>query len=245
MFTKCLSVEWMKIRRLKIWLLLLLAPAIGVTLALSNYFANYESFMEPGDNGWLEAWTQVQIFYGPLILPILTGVYAALICRSEHIGGGWKQLLALPIHRSHIYISKLLIVFILLALTQAVMMGMYLVLGSIWGVPNVIPWDLLLGFMVRGWLASLPLAALQMIASVKWRSFGIPLAINIGLSIPGFILSYSKYGQYYPWSLPNLAMSPVDESPIRSYPLFYSIIFGVFIISTIYGIRNFQTSEFH
>lgn len=44
--------------------------------------------MQPGDNAWIEAWTQVALFMGPFVLPILVGIYAAFVCRGEHVGGG-------------------------------------------------------------------------------------------------------------------------------------------------------------
>jgi hypothetical protein len=202
-------------------------------------------FMGPGDNGWIEAWTQLQIFYGPLILPILTGIYSALICRSEHIGGGWKQLLALPIKRSQVYLSKLTLVFVLLAFTQLLMVVLYIPAGLITGIPGELPWLDLLKFAMLGCIASLPLATIQMIVSTHWRSFGVPLAINIGFAIPAFILSYTKYGQYYPWALPNLAMSPADEAPIQSYPVFYGIVISVFIIALFIGLRVFTKKDMH
>lgn len=246
MFQKLFLVEWMKMKRLKIWLIGLLASLIAVSLALSNFFGNIDVFMKsPEKNGWIEAWTQIQIFYGSLILPILTGVYTAFICRSEHISGGWKQLLALPVKRSNVYISKMILVFMLLALTQCITLGLFLGIGSVSGVPSEIPWLTLFEFIARGWFATFPLVAIQMMMSIRWSSFGVPLAVNIALSIPVLPLSYSKYGQYYPWALPNLSMSPIDESPITSPSVFYMIVIVLFIVMVLMGCRHFVKRDIH
>jgi hypothetical protein len=246
MFFKLFKAEWLKLKRTRSWIIIFLGPLLGVVFALINFFNNMDIFMtDPDDNGWVEAWTQLQIFYGSLILPILTGVYSALICRFEQIGGGWKQLISLPIPRTPIYLSKLVLAYLLLAITQLVTLALFLILGWITGVPSDIPWSTLFGFISKGWIATLPLATLQMAISVHWRSFGIPLAVNIVFSIPVLLVSYSKFGQYYPWALPNMAMSPVDESPITSFALFYTIIFSLLILTTLIGLYQFLRREFH
>ncbi|MBY7141930.1 ABC transporter permease [Virgibacillus sp. NKC19-3] len=244
MLKDLLLVELMKTRRSKLWLLVLIGPVLGVIFALGNFYFNYDVFMDEGGNGWLEAWTQVQIFYSPLIFPILTGVYAALVCRTEHVGNGWKQLLSFPIKRSHIYISKLIIVCLLLALTQVLLFLFFVAAGMITDISNDIPWMALLGFITKGWLASLPLAAIQILASIYWSSFGAPLALNIGLSLPALLIANSSFGQFYPWAQPMLAMSPADESPIPSYMVFYMLVLGLFLVITLIGIATFKKRDF-
>jgi len=244
MFLNILSIELMKTRRSKLWFLVIFGPIVGVTLALNNFFINYDSFMsDPGDNGWLEAWTQVEIFYSPLIFPILAGVFAALVCRYEHVGGGWKQLLSLAVPRHQVYFAKLLLIALLLACTQLSLLICYIGLGSILGVPNQIPWKTLWGFSIKGWLASLPLASIQLAISTYWRGFGMPLAINIALSLPSILVANTSAGQFYPWAQPMLAMSPADESPIQSMMMFYTLIILVFLLANFVGILSFRKQD--
>lgn len=195
--------------------------------------------MQPGDNEWIEVWTQVALFMGPFVLPIMVGIYAALVCRSEHIGGGWKQLLALPIKHSEIFLGKFLTVVKMVVITMLILLIFFIGFGYIKGVEGSLPLFTILGFVIRGILACLPLILLQQIISIRAKTFGIPLAVCIVFTLPAIIVASTPLGQIYPWTQPMLAMSPEDESPIQSYFLFYTLVIGTFMVLLIYGLRSF------
>jgi hypothetical protein len=237
-------MELLKVRKSMIWLLMLVGPIIGVFFSYQNFFNNYDTFMnDPGDNEWMEAWTQVLIFYAPLIFPVMAGVYAAFVCRFEHISGGWKQLFALPIKRSTLFLAKLCVIFLLLAFSQMVVFLFFLLSGWITGLQHSLPFSQLLTFTFQGWIAVIPLATIQMVFSTWWTNFGSSLAIGIGCSLPALLIGNSTYGQYYPWAQPLLAMSPSDESPLQSLPLFYTLISVMFILALLVGLRKFSKME--
>ncbi|WP_338749308.1 ABC transporter permease [Bacillus sp. FJAT-52991] len=234
-----LYVERLKLKRSNLWLIHLIGPLLGVFLAYTNFFKNYDLFMQPGDNAWIEAWTQVALFMGPFVLPILIGIYAALVCRTEHVGGGWKQLLALPIKHSEIFLSKFLTVVRMVIITMSILIIFFIGFGYIKGVEGTPPIFSILGFMIRGILACLPLILLQLIISLRAKTFGVPLAVSIVFTLPAIIIASTPIGQIYPWTQPMLAMSPEDESPIQSYFLFYTLLIGTFIVLLFYGLRSF------
>ncbi|WP_208591214.1 ABC transporter permease [Gracilibacillus suaedae] len=238
-----LYVEQLKLKRSKLWLLYLIGPLLGVFLAYINFFKNYDLFMQPGDNAWIEAWTQVALFMGPFVLPILVGIYTALVCRSEHVGGGWKQLLALPIKHSEIFLGKFLTVVKMVVITMIILLILFIGFGFIKGVEGSLPIFTIFEFMIRGILACLPLILLQLIISIRAKTFGIPLAVSIVFTLPAIIVASTPLGQIYPWTQPMLAMSPEDESPIQSYLLFYTLLIGTFIVLLIYGLRNFTKRD--
>lgn len=234
-----LYVERLKLKRSNLWLLYFIGPLLGVFLAYINFFKNYDLFMQPGDNEWIEAWTQVALFMGPFVLPIMVGIYAALVCRSEHIGGGWKQLLALPITHSEIFLGKFLTVVKMVIVTMLILFIFFLGFGYVKGLEGSPPIFTIVGFVIRGILACLPLILLQLIISIRAKTFGIPLAVSIVFTLPAIIVASTPLGQIYPWTQPMLAMSPEDESPIQSYFLFYTLVIGTFIVLLIYGLRSF------
>ncbi|AYV72284.1 ABC transporter permease [Bacillus sp. PK3-056] len=238
-----LYVERLKLKRSKLWLLYFIGPLLGVFLAYINFFKNYDLFMQPGDNEWIEVWTQVALFMGPFVLPIMVGIYAALVCRSEHIGGGWKQLLALPIKHSEIFLGKFLTVVKMVVITMLILLIFFIGFGYLKGVEGSLPLFTILGFMIRGILACLPLILLQLIISIRAKTFGIPLAVSIIFTLPAIIVASTPLGQIYPWTQPMLAMSPEDESPIQSYLLFYTLVIGTFLVFLIYGLLNFIKKE--
>ena len=69
----------------------------------------------------------------------------------------------------------------LLAVVQLLFMGAVLGAGLIHKVDAPIPWEMLLRCLLGGWVACLPLAALQLGVSTAWSSFAAPLALNVVL----------------------------------------------------------------
>ncbi|MEK4423635.1 ABC transporter permease [Solibacillus sp. FSL K6-1523] len=238
-----LYVERLKLKRSRLWLLYLMGPLLGVFLAYINFYKNYNLFMQPGDNEWIEVWTQVALFMGPFVLPILVGIYAALVCREEHVGGGWKQLLALPLKHSEIFLGKFLTVVRMVIITMLVLITLFIGVGFIKGVEGNLPIFAIFGFMIRGILACLPLILLQLIISIRAKTFGIPLAGSVIFTLPAIIIASTPLGQIYPWTQPMLAMSPEDESPIQSYFLFYALLIGTFLFLLLYGLRSFAKRD--
>lgn len=199
--------EWMKIRRSFVWLLLLVSPLVAALLGL------LESDRE-GEFPWLIALSMMAALHAMLFLPLLTGVYAALVCRYEHIGGGWKQLLALPVTRTQVYFVKFALIMGMVALTQLLFLGVLLLVGAALGFSEPPPWQTLLASVAGGWIATLPLAALQLAVSTAWPSFAAPLAVNVVMTLPNVLIVYSEdYGPYYPWAQPLLAMLPRGMGP--------------------------------
>lgn len=92
MLKNLLAAERLKLKRSNMWVLYVSAPFISVLLAYTNFRNNYKQFVQPGDNEWVEAWTQVAVFMGSFVLPILVGIYAAFVCRGEHAGGGMEAI---------------------------------------------------------------------------------------------------------------------------------------------------------
>ncbi|AFJ64186.1 MrsE [Bacillus velezensis] len=238
-----LFVERLKLKRSKLWIIYLLGPLLGVSLAYTNFIKNYNLFMNPGDNPWVEAWTQVALFMGPFVLPIVVGIFAALVCRGEHVGGGWKQLLALPVKHSDIFLGKFLTVVRMIFISMSILILLFIGFGYMLGISGSLPLLTILGYGIRGILACLPLILLQLIVSIRSKTFGIPLAVSIVFTLPAIIIASTPLGQVYPWTQPMLAMSPEDESPIQSNFLFYSIMVITCLGLLVYGIRSFTKRD--
>lgn len=244
MFRDYLMFEWFKLKRQKIWILLMVVPFISVILGLASFLGNYDVLMdEKGDNGWLESWTQITLFYGMLFLPISSGIYAAMVCRTDHLNGGWKLQFSLPISKGIIYLSKLTIILLLILLMQLFLVLFYLIGGTIIHIDNPIPVTFILSAILLSWLGTFSLSSIQLWLSFKIKSFGIPLGINIFLSFLVFAAYTSKWGMLYPWAQPSFAISTPDESPIQSYPLFISIVFITFLIFVLITSFRFKRAD--
>ncbi|WP_217596102.1 ABC transporter permease [Cohnella sp. GbtcB17] len=224
--------EWLKTRRLAKWLLLGAAPGSAILTVLFGLSLDIGA---TADFPWKEALALGAVLYGSLLLPLLTGVYAAIVCRYEHFGGGWKQLLALPVSRTQVYMVKLAYVAGLIAFTQVLFLALLLLLGAMKGGTGSIPWATMLSAACGGWIASLPLAALQLAVSSAWTSFAAPLAVNVAFTLPNMLVANSEtYAPYYPWLQPMLAMTPGNAYQFGAFGLsplsLYAVVFGSFVL---------------
>jgi len=234
--TNVLRAEVLKLRKSPIWLLALVSPALT---SAASYFES-DGSADP----WVDVLGAAALLHGLLFLPLLSGVFAAFVCRFEHVGGGWKQLLALPVSRGAVYVSKFAVVMGLLLLTQLLLLAGLFGVGAIRGWPTPIPWDAVAQSLLGGWFACLPIAALQLGASALWSSFAAPLALNVVCTIPSILIANSEtYGPWYPWAQPALATLPwaadsfgAFEAPYESLMI---VVAGSFLLFFAAGFAYF------
>lgn len=234
------QAEWFKLRKSNILIILLVSPLLATMAGLgSSTFS--------GENQWLFPLMNMILIHGTLFLPLLTGVLAAFICRYEHQNGGWKQLFALPVTRGQVFVVKYSLIAMLMGVVQILLLcGLYLV-GTIKGISDPFPMIILWKSILGGWLACLPLIALQLWVSLAWSSFAAPLALNVILTLPNILVANSStFGPLYPWAQPLLAMMPFN-SPDPSDNAFYVpietliyVVGGSFLIFVLGGFIYFQ-----
>ncbi|GKS11602.1 RumG protein [Paenibacillus chitinolyticus] len=242
-FFNILGAEWLKLRKTNIWLLVFISPLLAFATGLALPVPANEPLI-----AWTLLLSTMALIHAMLFLPLLTGVFAAFVCRYEHTGGGWKQVLALPVSRSHLFMAKFLLVTGLLAVTQLLFLGGLIGAGCIKGLGASIPWSQLLWPVFGGWLATLPLAALQLWVSVAWVSFAAPLALNVIFTLPNILVANSEtYGPFYPWAQPFLAMLPASDTSLGglhvSFETLIYVILGGFVVFFLSGLSYFQRKE--
>jgi|SRR5699024_8502211 len=108
-----MQAEWDKLNRTNIYSLIMVGPLLSLLIGIMN-----PMFKEIDEtNPWYILFLFMNLPYALLFLPLITGVIAGIICRYEHQAGGWKQLVALPVKRWYIYVTKFLtIVLVVLAI---------------------------------------------------------------------------------------------------------------------------------
>lgn len=241
--TRLFRSEFLKLRKSAIWLLIFVSPLLSLLLGLG-----VSEMPELGQYQWNQTLAMMTVSHAILFLPLLTGIFSSFVCRYEHVGGGWKQLLSLPVSRKNVYIVKFLIVSLLIALTQLLfVMGLFFI-GWLKGFPAEIPWDVIMTSVVGGWLACFPLLALQMFVSVAWSSFAAPLAVNVIFTIPNMLIVNSeKFGPYYPWAQPFLLMMPNSGENFGALNVpaetLLLVVFGSFMLFIVIGLGYFTRRE--
>ncbi|MEJ3721373.1 ABC transporter permease [Paenibacillus polymyxa] len=237
-YVRLLSVERLKMAKSPVWLLALVSPAIAVLVGL---LAN------PGGN-WLLLLAAMLTIHAMLFLPMLTAVFGSLVCRFEHGGGGWKQLMSLPLSRTGLYAAKLTIIMAMVGLTQLLFGGALLGVGAVQGMNGPIPWAVIAQSLLAGWVACLPLAALQLLVSFLWSSFVAPLALNFVFTVPNMLIANSQtYAPYYPWVQPLLAMMPSGGDDFGAFMVptdtLLMVVLGSFVLFALAGLTIFRYKE--
>lgn len=226
--------EMMKVRWWLVWVLIIAGPILSILqgsfmVSLSENDVN----LLLDDIKWINLFGHtVNQGYGSLFLPVIIGVVASLLCWYEHTKGGWKQLLTLPISRWQIFLAKYSLIMLIAALMQLVILVGVVTTGMVKGYTGTIPWEQLLIALGWGWLALLPLAALQLWISFVWKSFAAPLIINFAFAIPTVFVAQSEtLGPWYPWAQPWLAMIVGEKTWFSHSPeSLYIIVLGCFVL---------------
>lgn len=214
MIFRMLQCEWKKLRTSSIWVPILAAPLLAVLVGA--LMSRMDLGARAGGVSWPIVYGGIVRIYAIVFLPMLAGILASLVCRTEHLTGGWKQLLALPVRRTTVYVAKFLYVLLFLALVQVLVLIGVLVDGL--GFSHIqapIPWAMLSRGFIGGWIATIPLAALQLWVSTWWNSFSAPFALNIIFTIPAMVVATSSYAPTYPWAQPMLAMLPSHQGMLN------------------------------
>ncbi|MBU5670605.1 ABC transporter permease [Paenibacillus brevis] len=238
---RVLSAERLKMSKSWIWLILLASPVLSLPIGVLTQIPE-------GGDPWTYILGSMVVLHALLFLPILSGLLPAFLCRYEHTGGGWKQLLVLPVSRTAVYLGKLVTSALLLAFCQIMFLGAVLLAGWIQHVTVPVSWGLLATNLLGGWVACLPLAALQLGVSLSWASFAAPLAVNVSLTIPNMlIINSAKIGPFYPWAQPVLAMMPYQQRDFGAFNLpiesLMITVVGSFVIFFAAGLIYFRRKE--
>ncbi|QKY70733.1 ABC transporter permease [Lentibacillus sp. CBA3610] len=203
MFWKALHSEWFKFRKSGMLPILLVSPLVGLMIGLMTNLSQIEA----GVNSWYLLLQFMILPYALLFLPLMTGVLAGIICRYEHQAGGWKQFLSLPVTRGNVFVAKYVLLMAAVLVMQLLFLAAVFFAGQMKGISDPFPIMIIWKSIFGGWVATMPLVALQLTLSILWKSFAAPFAVNVIFTLPSILAVNSEtYGPYYPWGQPFLMM---------------------------------------
>lgn len=235
--------EWLKFRRTNMLPIIFAGPFIAIANGL---LMDYEGMGATGSgfNIWYLAVIMMNLTYGLLLLPLITGVLAGSVTRYEHQAGGWKQLLALPVTRGNVFIVKFIFIVLLVFFIQLLYLGAIYLVGTMKGFSDPFPIDIIWKSIIGGWIATFPIVALQLWLSIAFKSFAAPFAVNVIFTLPTILAANSeKFGPYYPWAQPFLMMNiggDTGEVFFVPWEQVMSIVGGSFIVFFLVGYIYFQ-----
>jgi len=237
-----LQAEWFKLRKSKMVPIILAGPMMGLFIGLS---ANLEDNMQGIEiNEWYISLFSMNLTYALLFLPLISGVFTSLICRYEHQSGGWKQLLALPVTRGKVFVAKYILIMLLVLAMQILYLGSVFAVGMVKGYTDSFPMEIVWKSIVGGWVATLPLVALQLWMSIMFKSFAAPFAVNVIFTFPSILaVNSERIGPYYPWAQPFSMMyigGNTDDVFFVPWEQLLTVVGGGFILFFFGGYYYFQ-----
>lgn len=234
-----LHSELYKLRKSKMIPIIFVGPMIGLFIGLAVNFKD-----DFGMNKWYIALLSMNLTYALLFLPLVSGIFASLICRYEHQAGGWKQLLALPVTRGKVFVAKYILIMLLVMAMQLLYLSSIYAVGMIKGYTGPFPLEIVWKSIFGGWVATLPLVALQLWMSVMFKSFAAPFAVNVIFTLPSILVVNSeRFAPYYPWVQPFSMMyigGGTEDVFFVPWDQLLTVVGGSFMLFFIGGYLYFQ-----
>ncbi len=221
MLKRCITAEWLKLRHSRIWIILVILPIISVFIGSTNFYLNQGILSKE----WYSLWSQVSLFYGEFFFPILIAICCGYMWRLEHLNRNWNMIMTAPVSLATIFLAKLLVVGVLLIFVQGLFFLLYLIGGKLVGLTSSLPSELVEWF-IQGWIASVTISSFQLVLSMRFRSFAVPIGIGLCATFIGFGMYILDLGMFFPHSLLTIGMGVLSQSALSSqsdYVLFFLI----------------------
>lgn len=251
-----IKTEWLKKRRTGTFLISFI---LGIFLPLAYFLVSIFRTEDEGIPGMpYNYYENLSIMFmdgfGYFFLPLLIIITAAKITHTDHKNRGWDLMETQPLTKFSIYFSKLSILIIsnlisiLSFLAGTILIGLVL---SNFQTVNInatleIPWKFffLLGF--RLFVASLFLSALQLLLSIWFTNFIVPILIGFFAMVGTIILS--NMNNEYSWN-PFTILKQTTEYPEGSLvgnTLLYTEKISLigFVLFTVVGFIYYKNKNF-
>lgn len=178
---KTIGLEYFKIRRKKIWIMItlfliveMLWAFIGTTMSLAR---------NPDHAVWESILFSISSMNG-LFMPIISAIVVSRICDMEHKGATWKMLVATNVSRSRLYAAKYICANNLLLygiLAQTILMIAFVLIKDF---PGDLSFEWLIRFIGGTMLTTLAVTALQQWISMTAKNQVFALCLGM---LGGFI----------------------------------------------------------
>lgn len=206
-----MQTDFLKIKRKGFWFLTFLGPIGVVALQMVNYGVRKDYLLQQSESDWLYYLENITAFT-PLALVLGITIFTSFIASIEDETNAWKQLVALPVSKMTIYLSKFTVLAIMLFISSILLMLFTLGFGIFLAFDESIPWLELVKYSFYPYFAALPILALQLWIATVSKNQGVPTTTGV----VGVVFAYSAYvlPDWMIWKWPSL-MNQWDEPLIN------------------------------
>lgn len=234
MMGNLLAADFLKIKRKGLWFLTVLGPLGVVALQTVNYGIRKDYLLQQSEDDWGYYLGNVHSFT-PLALILGIAILTSFMASIENETNAWKQLIALPVSKFTVYLSKFTVLTILLFVSSSLLIVFTLAHGLFLDLGENIPYMELVKSSYYPFLASLPVLALQLWIATVSQNQAIPITVGVF----GVIFAFSAYKlpDWMIWKWPSL-MNEWNEPIIN-----VALGIGVGILLYIVGMIDFTRRD--
>lgn len=249
-FARVLLTECLKIKRtLALWMVVI-APFVIVLLQFLVAFFGADRVAERTTDVWASTSRNTVAMWTVLMMPLFLTLETSLLAGVEHADKNWKSVLALPVPRWTIYLSKLLVTTAMLWAAHAVLVAGALASGAILSATrpvlkiDAMPLAVLVQPVLRVSMAALCATAIQHWVSLRWQSFTAAMGFGMCVTVVGFVAANSSdYGPWVPWSMSVYAIrSTVTNAGDPSSRVLFVALAGAVVVA-VAGALEFSRRE--
>lgn len=186
MILSLVKADFLKIKRKGMWLLCLIGPFGVVALQMVNYGVRKDYLFDQMDDRWLYYILNINSFT-PLAIVLGIVILTSFMASIEDETNAWKQLVALPVSKRAVYLSKFTVVSCVLFLSSVLLFLFMSGYGLMLGLGADIPYLRLVEYSFLPFFAALPVLGLQLWVATVSKNQAIPVT----LGVIGVILAYS------------------------------------------------------
>ncbi|GIN63833.1 multidrug ABC transporter permease [Robertmurraya siralis] len=213
MIGKLVEAEFLKIKRKGFWFLTFLGPFGVIALQMVNYGVRKEYLLRQSDDDWGYFLLNVSSFT-PLALVLGIVILTSFMTSIENETNAWKQLVALPVSKWSVYLSKFTVLAGLLLLSTVLLTIFTILYGTVLNLGHDIPYLEIIKYSFYPYLAALPVLALQLWIATVSHNQSIPITAGV----LGVIFTYSAHilPDWMIWKWPSL-MNDWNEPVINVF----------------------------
>lgn len=133
---------------------------------------------------------------------------------------------------------------ILVMVMQLLYLCSVFAVGIMKGYTDPFPVEIVWKNIFGGWVATLPLVALQLWMSILFKSFAAPFAVNVIFTLPAILaINSERFGPYYPWAQPFSMMYVLGNTEdvfFVPWDQLLTVVGGSFVLFFVGGYFYFQ-----
>lgn len=250
-FLELLKIEFMKVKRGKIILLIFIAPLLVVTSGV----ANLQRYFSPEyTNTWAAMFIQSALVYAYYLLPFSMIVVCVMIAGRETGNNGILKMLALPVSRYSLSAAKFCVLLFYLFMEMVVFLVTFVIAGTIaaanTGITETLPVMYVLKWSAGLFLTMLPCVAVMWAITVLFEKPLLSVGFNLLLVIPGVLAANTPLWIAYPYCYSGYLVSCslhefTAEDTMSGFELFPFLPCAVLIFALVFvaGITCFGKKE--